>query len=214
MVEKEEREDLSPELLEKYLEAGSLGTLWMQYPRGIDIWADLSVLFPNIRIHPKEILTICAYPAPTPKRVEKKSWWPFKRRTKKYYLEWNIPREFNEVVIGENLSNRLDTSSYGVLRMNRTIAIVNRSSDFYWEDYKTHESNLTLNIKYLSREQLIRGFGGGDELCVDVLRFGLPIVGKSKFEEILKGIETPEREVLHRCIWTEDLEHRLQGRII
>jgi len=74
--------------------------------------------------------------------------------------------------------------------------------------------DLDLHITYRSVEQFLEGLGKGDELSESVIGYGIPIIGQERFSGIVKDIQSPKREALHQVEWNEDLEGKLQGKIL
>lgn len=71
-----------------------------------------------------------------------------------------------------------------------------------------------LHITYRSVEQFLTGIGHGDELSESVVRYGIPIIGKNRFEEIIRDIRFPKREPLHQVGCSEKFGGKLECKIV
>lgn len=76
------------------------------------------------------------------------------------------------------------------------------------------KSKKPLHISYHSVEQFINGAQTGKDLISEsVIRYGLPIIGQERFDEITKEITNPRREPLYNIEWAENLEGKIQCKI-
>lgn len=75
-------------------------------------------------------------------------------------------------------------------------------------------ADLDLHITYRSIQQLLSGLGHGDELSESVVRYGVPIFGRDRFESIIEGVQSPTRSALHSIEWSEDSEGKLTANLI
>lgn len=82
----------------------------------------------------------------------------------------------------------------------------------YIEGY-VRGGDLDLHISYRSVEQLLAGIGHGDELSESVIKYGVPLIGQERFNQLVASVTSLTREPLHGVQWSEDKQGKLQGRI-
>ena len=70
-----------------------------------------------------------------------------------------------------------------------------------------------LHIIYRSLDQFLSGPGKGDELSESVVRYGIPIIGIERFNQIVQTIQYPERKPLHDIKWYIS-RGKLNGEIV
>lgn len=76
------------------------------------------------------------------------------------------------------------------------------------------EGGINLHITYRSVDQFLNGLGKGDFVSESVMKYGLPIIGQKRFDQIVKNVKSSERKPLHSVEWSESSSGKLQGKIV
>lgn len=185
------------------------------------------------KINPSDIECICAYGSVLYKnfpKIEKKRLFFFSEEVNK------SPSDFDIMVITRN-----DVKEEKIIRtVKRTeeyTVEVSSGGDHYMDPVTTGYITKTrtvfkgpvlkfrkkgygamggadLHILYYSLDRFLRGVKEGDEISESVVRYGIPLVGAKRFDEIVKDIKNLKREALHRVELVEDENGWLQGEII
>jgi len=228
--------DPTPKSLEKYFENRLLGKLNVDIPGCGLISADLNYLYrdgtnlPSFeeQTKPENIEAIVVYGSVLYKHFPPKT---IIEKRKKYHL-------FGPEVRKEIIQRREMPGDFDIMILMRRGLTVDKviipkpksPNNSYvesaaqvtktrWDNggsygsYIETKSGANLHVTYRSVQQLLNGLGNGDTVSESVVRYGLPIVGRERFAEIVRNITSPQREPLHRVMWREDLKGKLQGWI-
>ncbi len=230
--------DITPALMQDYFEAERLGELSVQIPKCGVISADLDSLYRHAtgleffeyQIGPKDIEAMVVYGSVLYKHFPReittntrKKWLFFGPEIKEELIQpRKMPSDFDVMIItGEGLTDDKiivpERSSvdkgYGYFESISSTAVETKRMARRDYGYIEIRGGANLHITYRSVEQLIRGSGQGDTVSESVIRYGVPIIGRDRFSEIIQDVPWPEREELHHVEWREDLEGKLQGII-
>lgn len=234
--------DITPELMKIYFESGKLGTLVETIPGCGIVTVDLSQLFKHatglkffeFQTSPENIEVMAVYGSTLYNHFPTEEQVPI---TKRKYLLWgpketvvktiqkprHFPNDFDVMVITkEGFSDdkviipkrHLKGDGYGSWEVIDFTAVGTKRNVSDGYGYFEVKGDANLHITYRSVEQFLAGLGKGDELSESVVRYGIPLIGQGRFSEIVKDITSPRREATHRVEWDEDLEGKLQGKIL
>ncbi len=230
---------LTAEVFQKYLDHKQLGRLSIHIPDckngSMSINVNLESLFRDATGYkffkhenkPEDIEAMCVFGSvlykqfPRPIEIKnRKKWFLFGEKiTKEKLLLRNRPNDFDVMVITkENLTEdkiiipQLIKEKYE--KKPKGIAEAEWGVDDGYggvivrTDYGVH-------IIYRSVEQFLAGIGHGDTVSECVFKYGVPIIGKEKFDKLVdRNHDYIKREQLHDIEWTESLEGVLSGKII
>src|SRR3989344_199705 len=261
--------DITPQLFQRYFEAGKLGSLKIEIPecyRCTEMKVNLDELFRHstsikffeYQTRPKDIVSMCIFGSTLYKHFligereieEKILKKPTIQEEEKSFLSRIISRLLYKIFNNDNEALEVVNRAYKVreapedfdvmvvtkegLTADKLIIPQTRTEgDNYgsWQviDHSAVETKKLipneygyvevrggkeLHIVYRSVEQLLNGIGKGDTVSESVVRYGIPIIGQRSFEDVIQGVTMPKREPLHQIEWTEDLEGKLQGKIL
>ncbi len=234
--------DITPKLMQRYYESNRLGTLRETIPECGIVSVDLSQLFRHAtdlkffeaQTRPEDIEAMAVYGStlykhfPIEKQVQvtKKRYWlwgPEETVVKTLRKERKFPKDFDVMVITkQGFTNEkviipkrhFDSDGYGSWEVIDSAAVETKTkvSDGYGH-YEVR-GGANLHITYRSVEQFLNGLGKGDELSDSVVRYGIPLIGAERFGNIISEVTLPKRETHHSVEWDEDLEGRLQGKLL
>ncbi len=227
--------DLTAELFQKYLENKQLGNLLIQIPDckhtcgglfNLPMNTSLEHLFKeatNYRFFkhetkPENIEAICVYGSVLykhfPRKTEirkRKKWFVFgKEIQEEVLLPRKKPGDFDVMVI----TKEGFTEEKIIIPEGKGIVV---STEGFETEYGYYEAktNHNLHITYRSIAQFLSGIGNRDTLSESVFRYGVPIVGREQFEELVNtSYDTVKREPQHEIEWHENHEGILWGKII
>lgn len=231
--------DITLELMKKYFESGKLGRLSVQIPNCGTISADLIQLYRHAtglkffeyQTSPENIEAMAVYgsvlhkhfPQETNTRTRKK-WVLFGPEIQEEVTKpRKMPNDFDVMVITrEGLTDdkiivpkkKLVDTGCGYIESTIPTAVETKELVCDGYGYIEVRGGSNLHITYRSIEQLLDGLGQEDTVSESVVRYGIPIIGEGKFSEVLREVSSPKREALHHVEWSEDLEGKLQGKIL
>jgi len=231
--------DITPELMKKYFESGKLGRLSVQIPNCGTILGDLTQLYRHAtglqffeyQTSLENIEAMAVYgsvlykhfPQETTTKTRKKGVLFGPEIQEEVTKPRKMPNDFDIMVITKKSltddkiivpKKKLVDTGYGYIESTIPTAVETKELVCDGYGYIEVRGGLNLHITYRSIEQLLNGLGQGDTISESVVRYGIPIIGKKRFSEVLKDVSSPKREVLHRVEWSEDLEGKLQGKIL
>ncbi|MBI5065650.1 hypothetical protein HZA97_05420 [Candidatus Woesearchaeota archaeon] len=228
--------NLTPEVFQKYLESKRLGILHIDIPdcdlskrfaETLPLNIFLEYLFKEAtgfkffeqKTKPENIEAICVYGSVLYKHFPRKTGV---RKRKKWFLGKEIQEE---VLLPRKKPNDLDVmvitkegfTEEKVIIPSEQVKTGVISNVQYDDGYGYYEvrNNHNLHITYRSMAQFLSGIGNGDTLSESVFRYGVPIVGSERFEELTDtSYDRIKRAPQHEIEWHENTEGILWGKII
>ncbi len=229
------RKSITPELMEKYFQSGRLGNLSIEIPHCGTVSVDLVQLYRSAtgleffeyQVRPEDIDTMVVYGSVLyrhfpPKEITRtrKKWYLFGPEVEGETIETrDIPEDFDLMVIteeGPSEDKRIfpERVPWGYGSKVVFAAVKTERTTYGPTGVSVMRDGIPLHIAYRSVDQFLDGLEKGDTVSESIIRYGLPIVEKEKFEEVVRDIRYPERETLHEVEWREDTERVLQGEIL
>ncbi len=231
--------DITLQLMQRYFEAGKLGRLSVEIPQCGTISADLDHVFRHgtglqsfeYQTSPQNIEAIVVYGSvlfkhfPLEKVVTTRKELVFfgPEIREELTKPRSMPNDFDMMIITregltddkvivprKKLVNTRYGTRYGSVETTIPTAVETRRPGYGYIEV----GGSNLHITYRSVEQLLSGLGKGDTVSESVVRYGIPVIGQNRFREIIRNVTSPKREAQHFVEWEEDLDGRLQGRIL
>ncbi|MBR9678302.1 MAG: hypothetical protein GOU97_03370 [Nanoarchaeota archaeon] len=235
--------DVTPELLKECFESGRLGALSTEIPDVGSISVDLPQFYNHATsaegskrwLKPEDIESVVVFGSVLYKHfpqeeeiITRKKWFLFGPTIEKVVLKSRqMPNDFDVMVITTEGFTKdkiviprvtVPKIVYGTCSANgcEGEGAVIETKRVAWSGYGYVEvfGGSNFHISYRSVEQLLNGLGKGDTVSESVISYGLPIIGKSRFEDIIDSVDFPERNPLHWVQWDKGFGGVLQGRIL
>ena len=225
--------------LQKYYNDKDLGRLTADAPVfDAEFFINLDIFFRSIiglkmyepAINPQNIESVCIYGSVLykhfPPKIEEKvtKFLGFvinkeKRKVQDYPNDFDIAVILKEGISPDKviITKRHESDSSDIVLPSgarKKLPIFNEIALMYGRliPIDSEEGNMPLHIAYRSIEQFLNGIKQGDELSQSIYNYGLPIVGQTIFNEIIKPV-FGNRNPLHTVQWYETPEGKFSATV-